>query len=153
MRVTAALHRSTCLYRHKWCTWRRNGELRRNSTLVFFTLCGETGCYGVAHWHGCCRRHLSVGCGGVRDERRHRSTSEWLISSELCCPTSECASTHPHTHSLQTFNNAVWAIDTFWGVFSVFVLVCFWWKVLQCAWYLLISAVCSTTWQTLLTHC
>ena len=45
------------------------------------------------------RWHPSVGCGGVRDERRQRSTSEWLISSELCCPTSEYACTHPHRHT------------------------------------------------------
>lgn len=62
---------------------------------AIFTLHGEAGCYGVAHWHSCCVGISASGCGGVRDERRHRSTSEWLISSELWCPTSEC--THPHT--------------------------------------------------------
>lgn len=41
--------------------------------------------------------HLSVGCGRVRDKQHHRSTSEWLISSELCCPTSEYTCAHPHT--------------------------------------------------------
>lgn len=62
---------------------------------AIFTLHGEAGCYGVAHWYSCCVGISAPGCGGVRDERRHGSTSEWLISSELWCPTSEC--THPHT--------------------------------------------------------
>lgn len=44
------------------------------------------------------RWHLSAGCGGLRDKRRHRSTSQWLISSELRCPTSQPACTHPPAH-------------------------------------------------------
>lgn len=79
--------------------------------------------------------HLSAGCGGVRDERRHRSTSEWLISSELCCPTSEYACTHPHTHTLCCVSNRKIKIR----VFSVCVLVCFRWKILLHVWCLLIS--------------
>lgn len=37
--------------------------------------------------------HLVVGCGRLRDKQHHRSSSAWLISSELCCPTSECVYT------------------------------------------------------------
>lgn len=74
--------------------------------------------------------HLSMGCGAVHDQWCHRSASEWLISSELCCPTSEYACTLLHNILILslTFNNAVQTIETLFKVYSVCDILCFMWE-------------------------
>lgn len=75
---------------HVFMAWQREYQLRRHSSRVFLL-----GCRGVAV--GTVAGAGVLALGVVRCVTRGTiDPLQWLISSELCCPKSEQACTHPH---------------------------------------------------------
>lgn len=63
-----------------------------------FTLCGEAGCYGVAHWHGCCAGISAWGVAGcVTSGAIDPLQSDSYPQSSAALHLSMQAHTHVHT--------------------------------------------------------